>query len=466
MSTLYAKLPIFAQNVACSLYGYREKRKRMGALFWERYRWLLETESATPETIAIYQNSQIDRMVELAYHTVPYYRRMLDQHGLAPSDIRTRSDLSKLPILRKEDVISSYTDLFARGYSRRNIYERRTSGTTGSAMPFASSRDSIAFQWAVWWRHRARFGIEPCPWHVNFTGKIVVPQAQSEPPYWRWNLPMRQALINMQQVTSAKTKALATFLDRGCFVFYSGYPSILHALAMHLEEQNLTIVNGPSLIFLGAENVQAFQKSGIESAFHARVTDQYGLSEGCGNASRCEHDSYHEDWEFGLLQCEDPETLPGGEKRGRIIATGFSNDAFPFIRYETGDFGVWAPEGYRCPCGRASQVIKSIEGRVEDYVITPEGHQVMRFDYLFKHTDHVKEAQVVQERHGEIIIKVVPRLGYSKDDEVIIVKAVRDWISPTLRVSVEKVDKIERGLNGKFRPVLSQLRRQQHPALS
>jgi phenylacetate-CoA ligase len=293
--------------------------------------------------------------------------------------------------------------------------------------------------------------------HVNFTGKRVVPQSQVTPPYWRWNWPMRQALINMQQITPAKAPAIVDFLRRGDFVFYSGYPSILHALALLMEEQGLSFTEAPSCIFLGAENVQDFQKRDLERTFGGRVTDQYGLSEGCANASRCEHDNYHEDWEFSLLECVDPQPSPGGGICGRIVATGFANDAFPFIRYETGDYGVWMPDDYRCPCGRQSRVIKAIDGRVEDYVVTPEGLRVMRFDYLFKETEGVKEAQVVQSRLGEIVIKIVPRARYTNADAALIVQGVRDWISPTLDVNIELVDHIERSASGKFRPVCSNI---------
>jgi phenylacetate-CoA ligase len=354
--------------------------------------------------------------------------------------------------------------LTAQGYGGK-VQERRTSGTTGTAMRFATSADAIAFQWAVWWRHRARFGVQPGAWHLNFTGKLVVPPGQAQPPYWRWNWPMWQALINMQQITPLKIPAIVAFLNRSKFVFYSGYPSILHALTEQIKNQGLSVDAKPSHVFLGAENVQSYQKTGIEEVFGTKVTDQYGLSEGCANASKCEQGNYHEDWEFCHIECLDGVPLPDGGMRGRIVGTGFANDAFPFVRYETGDYGIWADEGYQCPCGRKSRVITSIDGRNEDYVITPEGHRVMRFDYIFKQTDKIMEAQVVQRRLGEIVVKIVPRAGYTKDEEALIVQGIKEFISPTIGVEIELVDGIERSSSGKFRPVLSFLG-QEHPKIA
>lgn len=457
IEALYSRLPILFQNAACSYYGWREKKIRLGNEFFSRYHWLLETESWSKSEIEDYQSEQIISLINHAYTTVPHYQRVMDEMGLKPTDVKTRKELQKLPIISKEDIVNNFESLFSKHSDHRKIIERHTSGTTGKALKFASSPASIAFQWAIWWRHRFRFGVEPFEWHVNFTGKLVVPSHQIAPPYWRYNIPMRQVLINMHHITAANMPSISVFLDNHKYRYYSGYPSILHALATQFLEADIEITNQPDVVFLGAEPVSDNQKFDIEKAFGTKVTDQYGLSEGCANASRCEHGNYHEDWEFCVLECVDGESLDGGRVRGKIVATGFSNYAFPFLRYDTGDVGVWAPESYKCPCGRNSRVIFSIDGRDEDYVITPEGTKIMRFDYIFKHSNNIREAQIVQSKLGEIVVKIVPREGYSSHDRDEIAKNVKEWISPTLKVVFEEVDEIKRTSTGKFRAVISQL---------
>jgi phenylacetate-CoA ligase len=140
-----------------------------------------------------------------------------------------------------------------------------------------------------------------------------------------------------------------------------------------------------------------------------------------------------------------------------VVCTGFSNDAFPLIRYEVGDNGTWE-ERKPCPCGRQSRVLLSIEGRKDDYVVTPEGTHIMRFDYVFKDALNVREAQVVQERPGEIKLKLVRRDAYSSEDETVIKREIQRCISPTLQVSFEYVSEIERESGGKFRAVVSSLK--------
>ena len=83
-----------------------------------------------------------------------------------------------------------------------------------------------------------------------------------------------------------------------------------------------------------------------------------------------------------------------------VLATEFASPAFPFISYKTGDVGVWSDASHTCACGRQSHVLLRIEGCMDDCVMTSEGRRIMRFDYVFKDTTHVKESQIVQ-RHED-----------------------------------------------------------------
>ena len=103
-----------------------------------------------------------------------------------------------------------------------------------------------------------------------------------------------------------------------------------------------------------------FQKEIIHKVTGALITDQYGISEGCANASKCQYGNYHEDSEFSYLECIDKVQHNDGSYTGKIIATSLALSPFPFIRYQTGDNATWAPDNFRCPCGRESRVILDI----------------------------------------------------------------------------------------------------------
>ena len=172
----------------------------------------------------------------------------------------------------------------------------------------------------------------------------------------------------------------------------------------------------------------------IEDVFNCLVVDQYGTSEGVINASKCKKELFHEDFEFGHIELMNLEKISPGEYIGDIVGTGFSNYAMPFIRYKVGDSATVNKN--ECSCGRQSSVFSKIEGRIEDYVMTPEGTKIMRFDYLFKTQDNIKECQVVQNK-GEILYKIVAREGFNKSDENNLIADTKKWISPSIKIKIE-----------------------------
>ncbi len=455
---VYPRLPVFLQNAACWYYGAKEKQLRFSHFFERHLEQLVASEKWSASEIEAYQNEKLRALVRHAYENVPYYRDRWKALKLSPDDIRSRADLWKIPVLTKEDVRQHADRFISRKTARRELLSRHTSGTTGKALHFYMTKEAVAFQWAVWWRHRLCFGVSPGTWHANFTGQRVVPITQRTPPYWRWNRPMRQVLINMQSLAPAKIASIVELLNSRQFDFYAGYPSFIHMLALNAMDAGLRLSAPPRVIFTGAENMLDFQRRDIRAFTGAILSDHYGSTEACVNASRCPEFVYHEDFEFCIM--EGIERAPGDPAK-TIVSTGFGCDAFPFIRYEVGDTAVWQ-DAPGCACGRKSPVLLRIEGRCDDYVITPEGARIARLDYLFKDALNVKEAQIVQEEIGKIKILLVRRSTYDTKDEMEIRRDIRSWLSPTLEVEFEYVDEIARASNGKFRAVLSKLKSPAH----
>ena len=452
---IYPRLPVFLQNAACWYYGKKEARVRFSPEFDRRLRQLVDSEKFTASEIEAYQNEKLRALIRYAYENVPYYRERWKALKISPADIRSRNDLPKLPVITKEEIRQNAEQFVSQKTSKSQLLSRHTSGTTGKALHFYMTREAVAFQWAVWLRHRLRFGVAPGAWHANFTGQRVVPISQRTPPFWRWNRPMRQVLINMQSLTSARITSIIELLNSQHFDFYTGYPSFIHMLALNAGDAGLRLTAPPRVIFTGAENMLDFQRRDIQAFTGAILSDHYGCTEACCNASRCPEFVYHEDFEFCIMEGIEL----AGDSAKTIVCTGFACDEFPFIRYEVGDTAVWQ-ENKRCACGRESAVLQRIEGRRDDYIVTPEGARIARLDYLFKDALNVKEAQIVQDRLGEITICLVRRSAYGTRDEMEIRRDIRSWLSPSLDVRFEYVEEIPRQPNGKFRAVLSRLQSQ------
>src|SRR5207245_8807816 len=144
-----------------------------------------------------------------------------------------------------------------------------------------------------------------------------------------------------------------------------------------------------------------------------------------------------------------------GETSGlcEIVATGFTNLAMPLLRYRTGDYARIVQDA-ACSCGRAFPVVEEILGRRDDFVVTASGALAGRLDHVFKGLSDIVEAQIIQESDGKIRVLVVPGERFSVKMRQMIVENIRQRVGE-LPVAVEEVRQIPRGLNGKFRAVVS-----------
>ncbi len=445
------------QNLMCSVKGKKIIKERFNEDFYKYLEALKESQTWDKEKILQYKEEETYKILEYAYRECPFYKYFFDEHKVTPRDFKQLNDIEKFPVLTKDIVRENYRDIVAQFYPKENLIASHTSGSSGKALDFYHTKEFVPYLWAIWWRFRENHGVHFGDKHLNCTGKLVVPIDVTKPPYWRINKPMNQWLVNMQHITVEKIPSIVDMINREQFVYFSGYPSIIYAIAMCIRECGLTVVSPPKYIFTGAEKMYNNQRQVIEEVFPGVVcTDHYGMSEGVCNASKCKEGVYHEDFEFGLLECEEKHWISDTEYEGDILGTTFKNYGMPLIRYKIGDSAIWDTKP--CACGLHSQVIKDIQGRSEDFVVTPEGTRIQRFDYLFKETKGIKECQVVQRELGGVVFRIVKRDNYSMVTEQMLKEEVKKMISPTIRCEFEYVNEIERTRAGKFKAVVSELK--------
>jgi phenylacetate-CoA ligase len=454
----YRRLPVWAQNVCCSLGGLKNRRARYGRTFREALAFLERSEWWSLNEQVQYQNERLREVVRHAYDTVPYYREVFDAHKLRPEDIRTRDDLPKLPALTKQTIRSRLSDLLSRAVSRKRHVHVHTGGTTGTALPLVMTPETIQWQWAVWWRHHRRFGIDVRDPFIVFAGRNVVPLADMDPPFWRRNLPMHQTYVSIHHMTQRNMAALVDYLQRRKVVYYSGYPSALYLLATYLLDERIRLRHPPRLVVTGAETVLPHQRQAIQKALDAEVADQYGATEMAGNISECPRHVYHVDMEFGVVELEPLAGLPGPQRR--ILCTALHNEAMPLIRYDIGDIATVG--GQTCSCGRQAPVAERIDGRIESYIITPDGRQLGRLDFLFKDSDAIQEAQLIQDRPDHLVARVVKADGYAPADEQKLLANMRAYMGEAIHIDIEYVDQVPREANGKFRQIVSHVFRDKY----
>jgi phenylacetate-CoA ligase len=377
-------------------------------------------------------------MLKYACRHVRYYRRQ----GF-PSD-----DLSAWPILEKRAVAAQPRLFVSDEYAPERLLTLKTSGTTGTPLTVFVSPEYHQMEMAFRWRHKAWGGVPYLSRGAYVSGHPVVPPGQNEPPFWRVDHIEKRLLCSSYHFTphnlASYIDALAAFRPD----FVHGYPSSLYLLARHVNDHGGSTVR-PRAVFTASETLLDFQRKAIGQAFGAPVFNWYGNTEMTCNIVQCAAGGLHYRTDYGLLELLDD---------GTMVCTGLNNRAMPLIRYRVGD--VAAIRAGRCACGCAFPLIERIDGRVEDYVQTPDGRLVGRLDHLFKDAQRVREAQIVQKRLDEVVVRVVRGQGYSPHDEQVILAEARARLGESIGVRFEYVERIERTTNGKFRFVMSELPRQ------
>jgi phenylacetate-CoA ligase len=124
----------------------------------------------------------------------------------------------------------------------------------------------------------------------------------------------------------------------------------------------------------------------------------------------------------------------------------------PMIRYRIGDMGVL--DSGPCPCGRSLPRLKSIAGRVTDFLVACDGRLVSGVylaTYVVAQRPSLGQVQIRQERAGQIRYLVKPGPGYSgNEDREFLSIATKEFLGHDTVVQVEIVQNLAAEPSGKY----------------
>jgi phenylacetate-coenzyme A ligase PaaK-like adenylate-forming protein len=450
--SIYLKLPVFFQNLTCSLEGLRINRTRFNANF-EKTLSIAEARSFySKEEIFDYRNKRLNHFIAYCSENIAYYQKQFQKSGVSSQDIQTLEDLKLLPILSKDEVKANYDELTTKSISPKKMQSVHTSGTTGGGLSFFSTIQAIHEQWAIWWRYRKWHGIQPGTWCGYFGGRSVVPLSQKNPPFWRYNYPGKQILFSGYHLNKENMGYYIKELRSRKPEWLHGYPSLLSLLANYIVDTKIDLRYQIKWITVGAENLLPHQAKIIESAFGVKPIQHYGMAEAVANISECEFGNLHVDEDFSAVEFISNDDGVGY----KIIGTNFNNPAAPFLRYDVGDIAMLSDK--TCPCSRPGRIVDNIDGRKEDYIILKNDSRIGRMDHIFKDMVNIQEAQIYQKIPGEIFIRVVPGGKYNRSDENSLLNEIMKRVGQDTKVIIQHIEKLERSKTGKLRFVVSDVK--------
>jgi phenylacetate-CoA ligase len=313
------------------------------------------------------QLERLQATINRVHKNVTYYRKKFDELGIIPEDIRSLSDLTKLPFTTKEDLRLNYPYGMFAVPLREVVRIHSSSGTTSKPIVVGYTKNDIR----IWSNLVARFMTASGVTHDDlvqiafsyglFTGAFGLHYGAEV---------IGASVIPMG--TGNTEKQIMIMQDYKTTVLVSS-PSYAMELANRIEQLGID----PKTLSLkfglfGGEPWSEKMRREIESRLFLSATDNYGLSEiiGPGIAGECQcKNGMHIYEDAFIAEIIDPETgsvlLPGS--KGELVLTTISKEAFPMIRYRTGDVTVL--DYAKCECGRTLVRMKRTLGRSDDMLI-------------------------------------------------------------------------------------------------
>ena len=410
------------------------------------------TQFLPPEQLRELQLARLRTLAAHAYQACPFYRERFDRAGVAPGDIRRLRDLRALPPLERREVQEHRDRMVARGWPAADLLPNFSGGSTGAPVSLFMNRDRLRSRNAATFRHNRWAG-----WDIGDKAALLWSAASESPPTgWRARLRRalleRQLYLNAANLTDAKMAAFHEAVGRfrprvilayaGCAVLFARY-LLAHGLKPYR----------PLALVTSAEVLTEADRALLQATFGCPVFNRYGSREVSIIASECSHHNGLHVMVEGLYV----EVVRGAEharpgEPGALLVTDLLNFGMPLIRYRIGDVGSWA-EG-PCACGRTLPRLATVNGRVSDFLVGPDGRAVAGLWLL--HTMIAQrvslgQVQVRQERAGQVRyrIKPGPRFDPAADLEYV-VRESRRYLGEETAVEWELVNELRAEPSGKF----------------
>jgi len=298
----------------------------------------------------------------------PFYKERLSKAGVkSADDIKTLSDLNKIPFTSKNDLRDGFPYGFLSIPKEDVVRLHASSGTTGIPTTIYFNSNDIK-NWA--------FFMARCIYGTGCTKKDVF-QNMITYGLFTGGLGFHQGgeEVGMLVIPAGAGNTARQFKmmqDYGTTVLHAT-PSFLLHLETKMKEagvkrESLSITRA----FAGAEPYSEDTRKRIESLLNVDVYNSYGLSEmnGPGVAFECQCKDGLHIWEDGYVaEIVNPDTLEpvkDGEI-GELILTILCREATPILRYRTRDLTAFYTEP--CACGRTHRRLRRITGRSDDMLI-------------------------------------------------------------------------------------------------
>lgn len=329
--------------------------------------WDQSHECMSRDELEQLQLERLQAVLNRVYRNVRFYKKSFDAIGFVPEDLEDLSSLARLPFTTREDLRRAYPyEMFAVPL-REVVRIHASSGTSDNPSIVGYTANDLKHwgELVARWLTAAgvtredvvqiafNYGLLTGAFGLHYgaeqLGASVVPSSVGNT--------RRQVRI----LTDYRTTTLV------CTPSYAlRIGEVMEQ--MDVDPKTLALKQG----LFGGEPWGEEVRQAIEERLYIKAYDNYGLSEviGPGVAGECPYRAgMHVSEDHFIAEIIDPDT---GERvqngaTGELVLTTMTKEAFPVIRFRTGDLA--SLDHSRCSCGRTLARISRISGRCDEIII-------------------------------------------------------------------------------------------------
>ena len=326
-----------------------------------------EIETMPYEQLRALQSEKLVKQVKHVWDNCPPYRKLMEEKGVTPDDIKGIDDLHKLPFITKDTLRETYPYSLLSVPLSDCVRIQSTSGTTGKRVIAYYTQHDIDLWEDCCARAIMAVGgtkedvVQVCYGYGLFTGGPGLNGGSHK--VGSLTLPMSSG--NTERQIQFMMDLKSTIIC--CTPSYAAYIGESLKEAGYKPEDNCLKAG-----IFGAEPWTEEMRRDIEQSLGIKAYDIYGLTEtsGPGVSFECEEQTgMHINEDHFYAEIIDPDTgevLPEGSK-GELVFTALDKEAFPLLRYRTRDICVLSRK--KCSCGRTHVKMSKPMGRSDDMMI-------------------------------------------------------------------------------------------------
>ena len=369
-----------------------------------------------------------------------FYRRLYDEHGVTPSQIRGMADLEKLPRVSKKMLQrTAIAERIAKGIDPSRLLVRQTTGTTGEPLSVFTTLAESRLLDLYYFQAFRSLGVR----RSDLAAGIRLPRpGEPNAEYTPLRkLANRLRIYPRTDLFSVRPAELLEAFKQLRPEVIGGVPGRLSLFASKWPEADREFVrraSWPQLVVTGGEKLSTSIRAHLSEAFGAPVFDMYSSVEFHLIAFEClSTGAYHVSDETVALEIlKEGRPAVSGET-GQPVMTALHLFASPVIRYKVSDLvTVGQPT---CECGASLSTLTSIDGRSMNFFEFSDGaifQDVKINEAIAFAAPWARQTQLSLPSPDVMIVKIAPLGATSAEDQERLRLYIADFVGNRARVEV------------------------------